>query len=446
MHDDGTVGPDHVRMPVWMIRTPHVAVNASAMGGGCCAAAPGPEPATTVTTVERFVDMLAVIDDASGSPMVSRSDTPDDPPVPWTGGPPKPQRAASCPEDLSTYKPGVVDDGATLLPTGVSGVLTQPRATLRASNGDAYDLEGGAGSFDQPASSNGAGDGVLLVVHHPADPCKTTDAHWGAVTFQHEPSHTGAVTITGIAGDAVRYRTAGGVSGSYDVVRARSPAEGGLRALHGRAYNYAMARSRFLARRVTRARSCCVCSAGTPTSRSRTPPATAPSARSSPTAIRAWPAAYPDLVYEAVDVDQAAAHDLVFLALPHGASGAVVPQLVGRVEGIVDLGADFRLKDAALYPTWYGEEHPAPELLPRFAARDPGAVPRRDRGEEAGRGRRLLSHRGGARTRAADQDRSSSSRPASSSTPRPAFRAPARCQSRTPTSTRSTRTSPPTDC
>ncbi len=78
-------------------------------------------------------------------------------------------------------------------------------------------------------------------------------------------------------------------------------------------------------------------------------------------------AAYPDLVYEAVDVDQAAAHDLVFLALPHGASGAVVPQLIGRVEGIVDLGADFRLKDAALYPTWYGEEHPAPELLPRFA-------------------------------------------------------------------------------
>jgi N-acetyl-gamma-glutamyl-phosphate reductase len=78
-------------------------------------------------------------------------------------------------------------------------------------------------------------------------------------------------------------------------------------------------------------------------------------------------AAYSDLVYEAVDVDQAAAHDLVFLALPHGASGEVVPQLVDRVGGIVDLGADFRLNDASLYPTWYGEAHPAPELLPRFA-------------------------------------------------------------------------------
>ncbi|MEY2472166.1 MAG: N-acetyl-gamma-glutamyl-phosphate reductase, partial [Actinomycetota bacterium] len=76
--------------------------------------------------------------------------------------------------------------------------------------------------------------------------------------------------------------------------------------------------------------------------------------------------AYPDLVYEAVDVDQAAAHELVFLALPHGASGAVVPQLVDRVGGVVDLGADFRLRDAAAYPQWYGEEHPAPELLGRF--------------------------------------------------------------------------------
>ena len=78
-------------------------------------------------------------------------------------------------------------------------------------------------------------------------------------------------------------------------------------------------------------------------------------------------AAYPDLTYEALDVDAAAAHDLVFLALPHGASGAVIPQLVDRVEAIVDLGADFRLHDAALYPQWYGEAHPAPELLGRFA-------------------------------------------------------------------------------
>ncbi len=38
-----------------------------------------------------------------------------------------------------------------------------------------------------------------------------------------------------------------------------------------------------------------------------------------------------------------------------------------RVGVVVDLAADFRLRDAALYPTWYGDEHPAPELLPEFA-------------------------------------------------------------------------------
>ncbi len=59
--------------------------------------------------------------------------------------------------------------------------------------------------------------------------------------------------------------------------------------------------------------------------------------------------------------------DLVFLGLPHGASQAIVPALVGEVGDVVDLAADFRLRDAGLYPTWYKEEHHAPELLPRFA-------------------------------------------------------------------------------
>jgi N-acetyl-gamma-glutamyl-phosphate reductase len=55
--------------------------------------------------------------------------------------------------------------------------------------------------------------------------------------------------------------------------------------------------------------------------------------------------------------------DVAFVALPHGASAAVVPGLLERVGLVVDLGADFRLKDAAAYPVWYGNEHPAPELL-----------------------------------------------------------------------------------
>jgi N-acetyl-gamma-glutamyl-phosphate reductase len=78
-------------------------------------------------------------------------------------------------------------------------------------------------------------------------------------------------------------------------------------------------------------------------------------------------AAYPDLVFETYDPTALDGCDLVFLGLPHGASQAIVPEIDGRVGAIVDLAADFRLRDAALYPTWYGEEHHAPELLGTFA-------------------------------------------------------------------------------
>jgi N-acetyl-gamma-glutamyl-phosphate reductase len=78
-------------------------------------------------------------------------------------------------------------------------------------------------------------------------------------------------------------------------------------------------------------------------------------------------AAYPGLVL--ADPDPAAADglDLVFLALPHGASQSLVPDLRKRVGKVVDLAADFRLRDPELYPTWYGAPHTAPELLAKFA-------------------------------------------------------------------------------
>lgn len=78
-------------------------------------------------------------------------------------------------------------------------------------------------------------------------------------------------------------------------------------------------------------------------------------------------AAYGDLVFAAYDPATVDGLDVVFLGLPHGASQAIVPELVGRVGHIVDLAADFRLQDASLYPRWYGAEHVAPELLDRFA-------------------------------------------------------------------------------
>ncbi len=77
--------------------------------------------------------------------------------------------------------------------------------------------------------------------------------------------------------------------------------------------------------------------------------------------------AYPELVLAAFDADACAGLDVVFLALPHGASQAIVPDLLGKVGHVVDLAADFRLTDAALYPRWYGEAHSAPELLGDFA-------------------------------------------------------------------------------
>ena len=77
-------------------------------------------------------------------------------------------------------------------------------------------------------------------------------------------------------------------------------------------------------------------------------------------------AALPDLVFETFEPGMVDGLDAVFLALPHGASGKLMRQLVDGRGAILDLGADFRLDDAALYPTWYGEEHPAPELLASF--------------------------------------------------------------------------------
>ncbi len=74
-------------------------------------------------------------------------------------------------------------------------------------------------------------------------------------------------------------------------------------------------------------------------------------------------AAYPDLRFTAAGAADCAGLDLVFLGLPHGLSQSIVPELRGKVKWIVDAASDFRLKDPALYPQWYGAEHPAPELL-----------------------------------------------------------------------------------
>ena len=76
--------------------------------------------------------------------------------------------------------------------------------------------------------------------------------------------------------------------------------------------------------------------------------------------------AYGDTEFVPYDDALAQGCDLAFFGLPHGASQALVPGLRGQVKHIVDLAADFRLDDPALYPEWYGDEHLAPELLDEF--------------------------------------------------------------------------------
>ena len=70
----------------------------------------------------------------------------------------------------------------------------------------------------------------------------------------------------------------------------------------------------------------------------------------------------PDLV--SVDDIDAGSVDLVFAALPHGLSQAIVKGLPPATR-VIDLGADFRLRDPADYEKWYGRPHDAPEVQPQ---------------------------------------------------------------------------------
>jgi N-acetyl-gamma-glutamyl-phosphate reductase len=59
----------------------------------------------------------------------------------------------------------------------------------------------------------------------------------------------------------------------------------------------------------------------------------------------------------------ASSAEVIFTALPHGASAAVVAALCQRGRVVIDLSADFRLRDSDVYASWYGGPHPVPALL-----------------------------------------------------------------------------------
>ncbi len=74
-----------------------------------------------------------------------------------------------------------------------------------------------------------------------------------------------------------------------------------------------------------------------------------------------------DLSFETHDDPSLDACDLIFLAVPHTAALKAAPKLVDRGAVVVDLSADFRLKDPAVYEQWYKVPHTQTDLLKRAA-------------------------------------------------------------------------------
>lgn len=71
-----------------------------------------------------------------------------------------------------------------------------------------------------------------------------------------------------------------------------------------------------------------------------------------------------DLCFSVPNVDELASCDVVFFATPHGVAHQLVPELYKKGVRIIDLSADFRIKDAQLWAQWYGQPHGCEELLP----------------------------------------------------------------------------------
>jgi N-acetyl-gamma-glutamyl-phosphate/LysW-gamma-L-alpha-aminoadipyl-6-phosphate reductase len=66
------------------------------------------------------------------------------------------------------------------------------------------------------------------------------------------------------------------------------------------------------------------------------------------------------------DPDQLQDTDVLFLALPHGKAQSKIEHWVHQAKYIIDLSADFRLRNAKDYEAWYGVPHAAPEWLEQF--------------------------------------------------------------------------------
>lgn len=76
---------------------------------------------------------------------------------------------------------------------------------------------------------------------------------------------------------------------------------------------------------------------------------------------------YIDLAFEAPDASRLHRCDVVFFATPHGTAMQEAPALLEAGVKVVDLSADFRLRDAEVFSQWYGMEHTAKTWLAKAA-------------------------------------------------------------------------------
>jgi N-acetyl-gamma-glutamyl-phosphate reductase len=72
---------------------------------------------------------------------------------------------------------------------------------------------------------------------------------------------------------------------------------------------------------------------------------------------------YCDLVFSEPNGAQLARCDVIFFATPHGVAQAMMAELWQTDARIIDLSADFRIRDAALWEHWYAQPHACPELI-----------------------------------------------------------------------------------
>lgn len=72
---------------------------------------------------------------------------------------------------------------------------------------------------------------------------------------------------------------------------------------------------------------------------------------------------FTDLTFSDPEVVAASDCELVFFATPNGTAMQQVPELISKGVKVVDLSADYRIKDVAVWEKWYGMTHASPELI-----------------------------------------------------------------------------------